>query len=64
MSDMVGKSAEYFSMEHELENLEKQRLNLSETVEYMMLKYDALFHKNESEDRKRDRKGLQDPRKP
>lgn len=63
MSDMVGNLLNISSMEHELENVEKQRLNLSETVEYMMLKYDALFHKK-SEDRKRDRKGLQDPRKP
>ena len=45
MSDMVGNLLNISSMEHELENLEKQRLNLSETVEYMMLKYDALFHK-------------------
>ena len=45
MSDMVGNLLNISSMEHELENVEKQRLNLSETVEYMMLKYDALFHK-------------------
>ena len=45
MSDMVGNLLSISSMEHELENVEKQRLNLSETVEYMMLKYDALFHK-------------------
>lgn len=45
MSDMVGNLLNISSMEHELENVEKQRLNLSETAEYMMLKYDALFHK-------------------
>ena len=38
MSDMVGNLLNISSMEHELENVEKQRLNLSETVEYMMLK--------------------------
>ena len=35
MSDMVGNLLNISSMEHELENVEKQRLNLSETVEYM-----------------------------
>lgn len=45
MSDMVGNLLNISSIEHELENVEKKRLNLSETIEYMMLKYDALFHK-------------------
>ena len=45
MSDMVGNLLNISSIEHELETVKKSRLNLSETIEYMMLKYDALMHK-------------------
>lgn len=45
MSDMVGNLLNISSIEHELETVKKSRLNLSETIEYMMLKYDVLMHK-------------------
>lgn len=43
MSDMVGNLLNIASLEHKLEAVEKGRLNLSEVIEYMTLKYDALF---------------------
>ena len=45
MSDMVGNLLNISSIEHELETVKKSQLNLSETIEYMVLKYDALIHK-------------------
>lgn len=45
MSDMVGNLLSISSVEHELETVEKSPLNLSETIKYMILKYDALMHK-------------------
>ena len=45
MSDMVGNLLNISSMEHELETVEKSPLNMSETIKFMMLKYDALMHK-------------------
>ena len=43
MTDMVGNLLNISALEHQLATMEKTELNLSETVEYLMLKYDALF---------------------
>lgn len=43
MSDMVGDLLNISSLEHEMESMEKEALDLAETVRYMMLRYNALF---------------------
>lgn len=43
MSDMVGDLLNISSLEHKLEKVEKSELDLSGVIEYMVLKYDALF---------------------
>ena len=43
MSDMVSDLLNISSLEHKLESVVKSRLDLSEVMEYMALKYDALF---------------------
>lgn len=43
MSDMVGNLLDISALEHGLESMKKEELNLSEVMEYMELRYDALF---------------------
>lgn len=43
MSDMVGNLLNISSIEHRLEHMEMAELNLSEVLEYMSLRYEALF---------------------
>ena len=47
MSGMIRALLKISSAEHELEELDKQRLDMVETTEYLMLKYDALFRQKE-----------------
>lgn len=45
MSKMVGKLLDLTIMEHKMEQMELSRVDFSELLEYMLLKYDALFNK-------------------
>lgn len=46
MSDMVGNLLEITNIEHHMEEMELSDVNLSDMMEYMLLKYDALFRQN------------------
>lgn len=46
MSDLVGNLLEITNIEHHMEEMEIKDVNLSDMMEYMILKYDALFHQN------------------
>ncbi len=46
MSKMVGDLLDITIMDHHIEEMELSRVNLTELMEYMVLKYDALFQKN------------------
>lgn len=46
MSDMVGDLLDLTVMDHQMEKMEMSSVDLTEMMEYMMLKYDALFKKN------------------
>ena len=46
MSDLVGSLLDLTIMDHRVEKMEMTRVNASEMMEYMILKYDALFHRN------------------
>jgi signal transduction histidine kinase len=46
MSDMVGNLLKLTSMEHHMEEMELAHVNLSDMMEYMILKYAALFQQN------------------
>lgn len=47
MSGMIGTLLKISAAEYELEELDCQPLNLVDTIEYLMLKYDALFRQKE-----------------
>lgn len=46
MSEMVGNLLDITIMEHQMEEMEITRVNLTDMMEYLILKYDALFQKN------------------
>jgi signal transduction histidine kinase len=46
MSDMVGNLLNITSMERHLQEMEKSEVSLSDLVEYMVLKYEAMFSQN------------------
>ncbi len=46
MSGMVGNLLDITSIEHRIQEMEMGTVNLSDTVEYLILKYDALFQQN------------------
>lgn len=46
MTDLVGNLLDITVMDHHMEEMEMSEVNLSDMMEYMMLKYDALFKKN------------------
>lgn len=46
MSDMIGSLLDVTSIEYRMEKMEKNIVNLSETLEYLLLRYDSLFKKN------------------
>ncbi len=46
MSEMVGNLLDITIMEHRMEKMEMSRVNLSDMMDYLILKYDALFRKN------------------
>lgn len=47
MSGMVGNLLDLTIMEHRMEEMEMSTVNLTDLMEYMALKYDALFQKNQ-----------------
>ena len=47
MSGMIGTLLKLSSAEHELEELDRQPLDMVEATEYLMMKYDALFRQKE-----------------
>lgn len=47
MAGMIGTLLKISAAEHELEELDCQPLNLVDAIEYLMLKYDALFRQKE-----------------
>lgn len=46
MTDMVGTLLDITILDHRMEKMEMCEVNLSELMEYMILKYDAVFKKN------------------
>lgn len=46
MTDLVGNLLDITIMDHHMEEMEMSEVNLSDMMEYMVLKYDALFKKN------------------
>lgn len=46
MSGLVGNLLDITIMEHNIEKMEMSRVDLTDLMEYMLLKYDALFKKN------------------
>lgn len=46
MSEMVGNLLDITIMEHHMEKMEMSRVNLTDMMNYLILKYDALFQKN------------------
>lgn len=46
MTDLVGNLLDITVMDHHMEEMEMSEVNLSDMMEYMVLKYDALFKKN------------------
>ena len=47
MSKMVGELLDFSMLDNQLSVMERSRVNVSEMLEYLMLRYDALFQKNE-----------------
>lgn len=47
MSDLVGNLLDITIIDHDMEKMEMTEVNLSDMMEYMVLKYDALFCKNQ-----------------
>lgn len=47
MSKMVGELLDFSMLDNQLSVMERSRVNVSELLEYLMLRYDALFQKNE-----------------
>lgn len=52
MSEMVGNLLDITIMEHRMEQMEMTEVNLTDMMNYLILKYDALFHKNKIKLRK------------
>lgn len=46
MTDLVGNLLDITVLDHHMEEMEMSEVNLSDMMEYMILKYDALFKKN------------------
>ncbi|MDO4345097.1 MAG: HAMP domain-containing sensor histidine kinase [Eubacteriales bacterium] len=46
MSDLVGNLLDLTIMDHHMKEMEMCRVSLSDMMQYMVLKYDALFQKN------------------
>lgn len=46
MTELVGNLLDITIMDHHMEKMEMSEVNLSDMMEYMVLKYDALFKKN------------------
>ncbi|MGN0354331.1 MAG: sensor histidine kinase [Muricoprocola sp.] len=46
MSDMIGSLLDVASIEYRIENMQKSMVNLSEMMEYLLLRYESLFKKN------------------
>lgn len=46
MSDMIGSLLDVASIEYRMENMEKCKVNLSEMMEYLLLRYESLFKRN------------------
>ncbi len=47
MSKMVGELLDFSMLDNQLSAMERSRVNVSELLDYLMLRYDALFRKNE-----------------
>ena len=47
MSKMVGELLDFSMLDNQLSVMKRSRVNVSELLEYLMLRYDALFQKNE-----------------
>lgn len=47
MSKMVGELLDFSMLDNEMSAMEMSRVNVSELVEYLLLRYDAIFRKNE-----------------
>lgn len=45
MSEIVGNLLDITAIEHDMGKMEKKKISLNEVVSYMLLKYDALFHR-------------------
>lgn len=46
MSDMVNNLMDLSLMEHQIQKMERQEMNLSDTMEYIRVKYQALFEQS------------------
>ena len=47
MSKMVGELLDFSMLDNRMSSMEMSRVNVSELAEYLMLRYDAIFQKNE-----------------
>lgn len=47
MSDMIGNMLNLTVVEHNMETMQKGKVSLTDMLEYLMLKYDALFRQNQ-----------------
>ena len=47
MSRMVGELLDFSMLDNQMSSMEMSRVNVSELAEYLMLRYDAIFQKNE-----------------
>lgn len=47
MSKMVGELLDFSMLDNQMSAMEMSRVNVSELVEYLLLRYDAIFQKNE-----------------
>lgn len=47
MSDLIGNMLNLTVIEHHMDTMQKGRVNMSDMLNYLMLKYDALFRQNQ-----------------
>ena len=47
MSRMVGELLDFSMLDNQMSSMEMSRVNVSEMIEYLLLRYDAMFRKNE-----------------
>ncbi|MGO4947738.1 sensor histidine kinase [Blautia sp. Sow4_E7] len=47
MSKMIGELLDFSMLDNQMSAMEMSRVNVSEMVEYLLLRYDAMFRKNE-----------------